>query len=151
VDDLTGLVAVPVQNLSTGDISWFVLDLKDPKNPKVVHQEPNLKAEGGFSNGVLFGITTAGKVVAKRIVGGIAGVDEGPCCTFQAQVDIAMDGNRSGKDDLIGIPGNDRYLFWVNDDCDATSGSSVRKTRSPPPFKWMTTNKLVSDCSSMDR
>jgi hypothetical protein len=120
VDALTGLIAVPVQNLATSTTWWFVIDFKDPAIPKIVYKENNLSSTGGFSNGVLFGIG-GGKILAKKVVGGIGGVDEGDCYTMQAHLDMAVDGTRSGDKDLVGNPGTDKCLFWVNDDCDATS------------------------------
>ncbi len=120
VDELTGLLAVPVQNLATGATAWFVIDFKNPAAPKTVHMEPNLSSCGGFSNGVLFGIG-GGKVIAKRVMDGISGVDEGDCYTMQAKVEMAMDGKRSGDNILEFNDDNRNYLFWVNDDRDATS------------------------------
>ena len=118
VDTLTGLIAVPVQNLATSATWWFVIDFKDPANPKTVYKENNLSSTGGFSNGVLFGIG-GGKILAKKVVEGIGGVDEGDCYTMQAKVDMAMDGKRSGADVLdFNDSANQKYLFWVNDDYD---------------------------------
>lgn len=86
VDPVTRLVAVPVRFPATNSVSWFVLDLSTPDDPRTV-----ARIDGGSSwwgslfNGILSTGATSGAapaVVLRRIVPGVANIDEGQCELF---------------------------------------------------------------------
>lgn len=77
VDEWTGLVGVPVQNLNTQAITWFVLDLSKPKAPRTVAKIKNLSQAAAMYNGVLFALDPAGKARAFRVAKG--GMTAGEC------------------------------------------------------------------------
>ncbi|MBL0313014.1 MAG: hypothetical protein IPP78_09950 [Holophagaceae bacterium] len=90
VDNLTGLVALPVKFTDTGEIIWYVLDLKDPRQPKTVATIPTKSWWGSLNNG-LFASAGAGGVVVVKVVDGVAGVDEGQCGPLELRVKVTFD------------------------------------------------------------
>ena len=86
VDPVTGLVAVPVKFTASGKVSWFVLDLSNPTDPKTVARiDGGSSGLGSFHNGILSTASTSGAgpaVQIRRIVPGVANVDEGICELF---------------------------------------------------------------------
>ena len=132
LDPYTNLVAIPVKNLQTNVTSWFVLDFQDPLSPKTVHEEKGLCANGGFSQGILYGQCGAG-IIAKEVVKALGRPGGSPCSLDFSEdyeyedegygIGIAMDWDVDLRDGLdFDRPQEDRkYTFWVNDDYDGKS------------------------------
>ncbi len=79
VDEITGLVALPVSNLINNKISWFVLDLRNPLLPRTVARVDNATQYGAISNGLLTLAMTNTRIATYRVTNGIDGLDGNSC------------------------------------------------------------------------
>lgn len=71
VDEVTGLVGVPVTNKKDNTITWFILDLSKPKTPRTVAKIKNLSQAAAVTNGTLFAVDKGGTARAYQVVRGV--------------------------------------------------------------------------------